>query len=145
MYVLCPGVITFHAPALSLVHVVTSLSARRGEGGREPETDRRDGPVEWHFVWVSRLLCARGDNTSHYTLHTHTHTLDQNSLRYTHMLRSRVSTEQNILRPVSSKILPFSCFCYGSMAGCLGSGAAWVSSSKQCNQSTLLLSCRMLF
>lgn len=61
---------------------------REGERRREAVRDRRDRPVEWHFVCASRLLCAGGDNTSHchytgwhtYTGpkqpqdHTHTHT-----------------------------------------------------------------------
>lgn len=69
------------------------LSLKRKEwGGRERgegrESDRRDRPVEWHFVWESRLLCARGDNTSHchYTgwqSGKHARMLDQNSRRYT--------------------------------------------------------------
>lgn len=71
-------------------HYIPFSKEERMRGAREGgwEREKRDGPVEWHFVWVSKLLCAEGDNTSHcyYTgwqRNTHTQTLDHNSLRYT--------------------------------------------------------------
>lgn len=66
MYVLCPGVTAFHAPALSLVHVITTLSAKRKEWG-EWERDRateaeRDRPVEWHLSGCPGY-CVLGETT----------------------------------------------------------------------------------
>lgn len=66
----CPGVTAFHAPALSLIHVITLPSAKRKEWGE------REKEARFYFVWVSGLLCAWGDNTSHChcTGWQHTHT-----------------------------------------------------------------------
>lgn len=66
----CPGVTAFHAPTLSFIHVITLPSAKRKEWGE------REREACFYFVWVSRLLCAWGDNTSHShcTGWQHTHT-----------------------------------------------------------------------
>lgn len=131
MHVLCPSVTAFHAPALSLVHVITSLSAKRKEWG-EREIDRgreaeRDRPVEWHLSGCPGY-CVLGETTPVIAItlagraaHTHTHihwtktASGRHKHTYTHnsiCLNSHVNTEKYCFADVVSKIVPPYYFCW---------------------------------